>query len=158
MMIVMKISTENQEMRYRRWDWSRSTKKDHILQKCRRCKSANPPYKGKKFEKLQGKWYPQCASTVSRTLSTIHNHKVTRWGPVMAGPSMVANPRNRISAGCAYSEVRPKGVAYLYRFQAYWQRHTRQRGKILAAKLQKVVLKGYMQNSTHSWWTLCTCL
>jgi hypothetical protein len=31
----------------------------------------------------------------------------------MAGPKMVANPRNRISSGCAYSEVNPNGVAYL---------------------------------------------
>lgn len=31
----------------------------------------------------------------------------------MAGPKIVANPRNNISAGCAYSDVNPKGVAYL---------------------------------------------
>jgi hypothetical protein len=38
---------------------------------------------------------------------------VNKWGPVRAGPTIVANPRNKISAGCAYSEVKPNGVAYL---------------------------------------------
>lgn len=31
-----------------------------------------------------------------------------------AGPITVAKPRNSISAGWAYSEVNPKGVAYLH--------------------------------------------
>lgn len=74
---------------------------------------AYPPYSSTKFEGLHGKWYPQWASTVSSTLNITHNHRVDRWGPVRAGPIIVAKPRNNISAGWAYSEVNPKGVAYL---------------------------------------------
>jgi len=35
----------------------------------------------------------------------------------MAGPKMVANPRKSISAGWAYSEVRPNGVANLHNIE-----------------------------------------
>jgi len=76
--------------------------------------ATHPPYKGKNFEGLHGKSYPQWASTVSTTLSDIHTQRVSRWGPVSAGPRMVPNPSINISAGWAYSEVNPNGVAYLH--------------------------------------------
>ncbi|WOG95666.1 hypothetical protein DCAR_0933874 [Daucus carota subsp. sativus] len=50
-----------------------------------RCENyTNPPYKGK--NSFEDSHY-------------IHNHRVIKWGPVMAGPVIVAKPRNSISSG-----------------------------------------------------------
>ena len=110
-----------------------------------------PPYIGKSFERLHGRSYPQWASTVSSTLKTIQSQSVKRWGPVIPGPKKVAKPKNNISAGWAYSDVNPNGVAYLQMWykgnKIHWYSY---RGKWNIPRCST--------KETHSWCTLCTCL
>lgn len=136
--IVMKISTVKPKV----FQMINSCYRKVLLFKgYRQYDATHPPYRGKKFERLHGKWYPLWASTVSKTLNTIHSHSVKRWGPVRAGPTIVANPRNKISAGWAYSEVRPKGVAYL-------------RKNIISNNF----IMNFYKSHTYSWCTLWICL
>ena len=115
-----------------------------------------PPYIGKSFERLHGRSYPQWASTVSSTLKTIQSQSVKRWGPVIPGPKKVAKPKNRISAGWAYSDVSPNGVAYL-------QNHTicvtiRATFNIYNQKRSKHLQKVRVSAKHYSWCTLWICL
>ena len=92
-MVIMKIRPGNKTLATIRTSFT-TCKTDEYVKLC-----TDPPYNGKKFDGLQGKWYPECASTVSRILREIHRYNVIKCGPVIAGPMTVANPRKRISAG-----------------------------------------------------------